>query len=390
MTTSPAARKIQLTFLTRSLDYGGAQRQLITLAKALDQNKFDISILTFYSGQPLERELDESGVRVISLDKKGRWDLFSFARKLIRETKNLQPDVLHSYLDLPNILALWLKRFVPARVVWGVRASAIDLKNYDWLFRLAARTEQMLSRYPDLIIVNSVAAREYQLARGFPPNKLTLIRNGIDTDVFKSDEKARVKLRAEWNISESTQLVGTVGRLDPIKDLPVFLHAASLVKHKLTDVRFACIGPGPAAYLEELKALGRTLGLAKSLIWPGARSDMADVYNALDLLVSCSRGESFPNTIAEAMACGVPCVVTDVGDSAFVVGDCGRVVSPQNVEGLAAEICALLATHGDVHTRRGRVRILENFGVKQLVKLTEEAILSAVTPQPANNSTKGR
>lgn len=371
---------IKLTFLVRSLDYGGAQRQLVTLAKALDQDRFDVTVISFYSGQPLEKELANSGVRFISLEKRGRWDVIAFLPRLIHQVRLIRPDVLHGYLDIPNLLALFIKPFVHARVVWGIRAAEIDLRKYDWLMWLAAQLERIFARFADLIIVNSVAGFERHVAKGLPPRKMVVIPNGIDTDMFKPDRKAETNLRAQWGISEYTKLIGTVGRVDPMKDLPVFLEAAAIVAGKRDDVRFACVGAGPESYLLRLKELANELGIADLLLWTGARADISAVYNALDVFCSSSYGESFPNAIAEAMACGVPGVVTDVGDSASIVGECGIVVSPRNPEALAAGLISSLETDRDETGRKARTRIVEKFGVRQLAERTEKHLLALIQP----------
>jgi glycosyltransferase involved in cell wall biosynthesis len=373
---------IKLTFLVRSLDYGGAQRQLVTLAKGLDKDRFAVTVLCFYSGQPLERELEGGAVQIISLDKRGRWDLLPFLWRLIRQAKRLRPDIMHGYLDIPNLLALFIKRFVHARVVWGVRAAEIELCEYDWLLRLAARLERLCSRFPDLIIVNSVAAFERHLARGFPARKMVLIPNGIDTERFKPDAQARARLRSEWKLSENTTLIGSVGRLDPVKDLPVFLRAAAIVCGKLSDIRVACIGTGPMSYERQLRTLASELGLTERVIWGGARPDVASVYNALDLLVSSSRGESFPNAIAEAMSCGIPCVVTDAGDSGLLVGDCGVVVPIQDPQKLAQGIIHGLALDRNEVGGKARARIVNEFSLEKLAQSTGEALRSLIHQSP--------
>ena len=364
-------RRIRLTFLTRSLDFGGAQRQLATLARSLDKRQFDVSILTFYSGQPLEHELENSGVTLVSLDKRGRWELLTFFNRLVREVRALQPDILHSYLDIPNVLALLVKRFVPTRIVWGVRASSIELQHYDWLFKLAFKLERAMSGYPDLIILNSHAALKYHLSIGFPAQKLKLIPNGIDTETFKPDPEARTTVRREWGVPESAPLIGTVGRLDPVKGIPFFLKAVTLVGKQRAEARFVCIGDGPITYAERLKSISTELGINDKVIWAGARSNMTAAYNALDLLVSSSLGESFPNAVAEAMSCGVPCVVTAAGDSASLVGDCGQVVPVGDPEALVASILSSLDSNRMERGRQSRVRIVENFGLEKLASNTE-------------------
>jgi glycosyltransferase involved in cell wall biosynthesis len=366
---------IKLTFLVRSLDYGGAQRQLVTLARALDKDRFDVTVISFYSGQPLEEELEHSGVRFISLEKRGRWDVLGFLRRLIYQVRVIRPRVVHGYLDIPNLIALFTKPFVHARVVWGIRAVEIDLSRYDWLPRLASQLERIFARFADLIIVNSTAGFEHHLARGFPRQKMVVIPNGIDTELFKPDGEAGAKVRAEWAISEDAKLIGTVGRLDPVKDLPTFLKSAVIVAAKRSDVRFVCVGAGPASYVLRLQELAKDLGLTNLLLWPGARDDISTVYNALDVFCSSSCGESFPNAIAEAMACGVASVVTDVGDSASIVGECGHVVPPRNADALAAGLISSLEERAEIG-RKARSRITENFSVEKMVKLTEESIVS--------------
>jgi glycosyltransferase involved in cell wall biosynthesis len=365
-------------FLVRSLDYGGAQRQLVTLAQALDKDRFDVTVISFYSGQPLEKELDRSAVRFISLAKRGRWDLFVFLRRLIRELRATRPDVVHGYLDIPNLLALFTKPFVHARVVWGIRAVEIDLRQYDWLLRAAAKLERLFARFADLIIVNSVAGFDHHAATGFPAAKMIVVPNGIDTDIFRPDPEAGAKLRAAWGIAEYTKLIGTVGRLDRMKDLPIFLRAAAIVTRERNDVRFVCVGTGPQSYVLKLKELANELGLADRVLWPGARADMTAVYNALAVLVSSSLSESFPNAIGEAMACGVPCVVTDVGDSALIVGECGIVVPPRDPDALAAGLLSTLETDRSEIGPKARTRIVENYSVRKMVRLAEESIVSLV------------
>jgi glycosyltransferase involved in cell wall biosynthesis len=360
-------------FLVRALDYGGAQRQLVTLARALDKEVFDVTVLSFYSGQPLEGELDDSGVTLITLEKQGRWDVIRFFRRLIHQLRLLRPDILHGYLDVPNLLALFLKPLVHARVVWGIRACEIDLRQYDWLFRLAFRLESILSRYPDLIVVNSFAGFQRHVARGFPRQKMVLIPNGIDTVKFKPEPHAGAKLRVSWNVPTGSRIIGTVGRLDLMKDLPVFLQAAARVSSQFDNLRFVCIGSGPAPYVLQLQELAINLGIANKVSWPGAYEDVAAVYNAFDVFCSPSFGEGFPNAIGEALACGVPCVASDVGDSRLLVGDCGVVVPPRDPEALAQGIVQALALDRNEIGREGPTRIAAHFSVQRLARLSEEA-----------------
>ncbi|MEP0854543.1 glycosyltransferase [Trichocoleus sp. DQ-U1] len=363
---------IEIAFLIRSLNYGGAERQLITLVKGLDKKKFNITVLYFYSGGALEKDLQDIGINLICLKKRDRWDVVGFLWRLVSHLKCITPNVLHGFMGTSNLLTIFLKLFFPStKMMWGVRASNVDLSRYDWLSLLIFKLECLFSRFADLIVVNSHAGQAYHLAHGFPANKIVVIPNGIDTELFKPHKEARARVRAEWNIAEDTILIGLVGRLDPLKDHPTFLNAAALLCQERKNLHFVCVGSGLESYANELYRLCEELGISNKVIWAGARADMPAVHNSLDIAASSSYTEGFPNVIGEAMACGVPCVVTDVGDSAWIVGDTGVVVGKQNPEALALGWVACLESDRSVLGLKARARIVENFSVKQLVKQTE-------------------
>lgn len=367
--------KKKIVFLIRNLNYGGAQRQLLTLVKGLDRQCFDITVLYFYSGGPLENDLKDSEIPLICLEKCGRWDIFGFFWRLFQHLKQIQPDVLHGYLNESNLLTIFLKPFFPStQIVWGVRDSNMDLKHYDWLSQLLFYAECFLSRFADLIVANSHAGKSYYQTHGFPANKIVVVPNGIDTERFKPDPKRRAKVRFEWGISEETILIGLVGRLHPMKDHPTFLRAAALLCGQRQDIRFVCAGTGPENYAQQLCQLTSDLGISEKVIWAGARSDMPSVYNALDIACSSSSyGEGFANVIGEAMACGVPCVVTNVGDSAEIVGNKGIVIPPQKPELLKNAINELIENIEISGCKRQDIRqlIVDRFSVLQLVLKTK-------------------
>ena len=149
-------------------------------------------------------------------------------------------------------------------------------------------------------------------------------------------------------------------------------------------MRFVCVGDGTDGYRDELERLGRSLGLGDRVVWAPAQSDMRAVYNALDVFCSSSAGEAFPNVIAEAMACGIPAVVTDVGDSAFILGRPQLVVPPGEPDALAERLAFLLArddaTLAEIRAE-SRDRIVTHFSVPRLIDSTEEALLQLVRPR---------
>ena len=375
----------RLCFLIRQLNTGGAEYQLLSLIRALDKSRYSIVLVTYYPGGQLAEQASEiTGLQVVSLDKQGRWDLLPFFWRLLQTMRSFRPDVLHGYLSTSNLLAVFLKPLLPGtRIVWGVRASSLDLSRYHWRETVVVRLESFCSRFADLIIVNSQAGRDYWAQQGYSSGRMVVVPNGIDIERFFPDPAARQRLRAEWGVPEDVILIGLVGRLDPMKDHPNFLQAAARISQEHAEVRFVCVGAGPRAYQEELEALGGRLGLDHRVIWAGARSDMPAVQNALDIAASSSAfGEGFSNVVGEAMACGIPCVVTDVGDSAWIVGDTGIVVPPREPAALAAAWQQCLAGDRAAAGRKARSRIVENFSVRHLVEKTEQ-LLSEKTPDKA-------
>jgi len=350
----------------------------VILAEGLHQQGHEVTVMVFYAHGSLEEELRESGIPVFDLRKSGRWDVLPFFVRAVRAVWKLKPRVIYGFLGTPNILTAFLKPVFPrARVVWGVRASNVDLNRYDWLSRLSYRIECWLSRFADLIICNSRAGLEYAAAHGFPRGRMTVIPNGIDTERFKPDAAARERIRAEWGIAENEILIGLVARLDPMKDHPTFLRAAAMLTQERADVRFVCIGDGVEPYKSELQRLASELGLDGRLIWAGARHDMPAICNALDIASSpSSYGEGFSNTIAEAMACSVPCVVTDVGDSGLIVGGSGSVVPPTMPDALCEGFRLMLKRFGPDLREATRASIVSRFTNEVMVADTVKALCS--------------
>jgi glycosyltransferase involved in cell wall biosynthesis len=371
---------MKVIFLIRELNYGGAETQLVALAKGLHHLGPSAEVIVFFPDGPQEKELREAGVPVQSLGKSGRWDVIGFLFRLIKAIRQRKPDVLHGYLVVPNILTILLKIISPcSRTVWGVRASNMDLDRYDWSARLLFRIECALSRFADLIIVNSQAGLDYAAAQGFPRRRMLVIPNGIDTERFQPDAKAGCQVRKEWGLRDDLKVIGLVGRLDPMKDHPTFIRAAAHLMEERGDVRFVCVGDGPVSYRRELIRLCEELFVSEYFIFAGALGNMPAIYNLMDVVVSSSSfGEGFSNVIGEAMACNVPCVVTEVGDSRWIVGENGRVVPPKNPKALKLAIEKLLDDI-NFNGNRGekiRQRVVNYFSIPKLVLATETALLS--------------
>lgn len=378
-------RPLRVLFLARKLGIGGSERQLVTLAAALHRRGDEPSVAVFYGDGDLTSELATAGVPVHDLRKGGRWELFGFGARLIATIRAVDPDVVYSYLNVPNALAV-LSRLagIRAKVVWGIRNAGMDWRPYGWVPVIMARTESALSRGAHLLIANSAAGREQWLRQGISAERVVWIPNGIDCERFRPDTELGRTKRIDWGAS-GRPVVGIVARVDPVKDHGTLLRAIALVARRVPDVLLVSIGAGDPQHFEGMRALAARLNIDDRVRWLPAQADLSACYNAMDVCVLTSTSEGFPNVLGEAMACGTPCVATRVGDSERVLGSFGRVVEPRNPDLLAEAIIASLSTddRARVNAAAGaRARVLELFSVDQLTSRTAAALDAVVAGSP--------
>jgi glycosyltransferase involved in cell wall biosynthesis len=374
---------MRVAFVTHSLETGGSERQVAALAKGLAEAGHDIAIVVLRPGGVLETELRDSGVRFVSLGPQD-WYRPSSLRRIASLLRSLQPDVIHPYQSLPNVVMTFLRPFVGSgTLVWGVRDAHVELTRRDPGARALSSVSAVLSRFADLIVVNSEAGRRFHLRRGYPKDKLVVIQNGIDTNQFRPNPVGRARIRQEWNIADDRQLVGLVARLHPVKGHRTFIEAAGILTQRAPSIEFVCVGPDDGPQRSALEELARSCGLQSRLRWSGERADMPAVYAAFDVCCLSSTREAFPNVVAESMACGTPCVVTDVGDAAAIVDGTGTVVASSDPCALANGIESLLSRverEGAELHKSVRARIERHYSVDQLVRRTVR-VLEEATPK---------
>jgi glycosyltransferase involved in cell wall biosynthesis len=292
----------------------------------------------------------------------------------------LKPDILYSFLPEANLAGLIAGRLAKVpQIVWGIRSSNMDTSKCHWLFAVILYAGAWLSRLPDAIVFNSSSGLQHHKSIGYYNSLMTVIPNGIDTAKFKPDKMLGEKVRSQWGVDDEMIIIGLVGRLDPQKDHITFLRAARIFLDYSKDVRFVCVGDAQEPFKSKILNLGNRLGLNEHLIWNQVRMDIPAVYNAMDIVTSSSFGEGFSNVIGEAMACGVPCVVTDVGDSALVVGDTGLVVPINDPEALTDGWRCILKRLNENSTsteNKARARIMLNYNSEILIQKTTKVFLS--------------
>lgn len=370
---------MKICLLAPSLETGGAERQLITLANGLAELGHEVHVALFRMKGALLDELKEEVV-LHDFQKGGSGDIVLFLWKLFHYLNGQQFDCVYSFLGVPNVVCALLKPLLSHTcLVWSVRASNVVLKNYSFLSRASWKIERLLSSMPDMIIANSGAGRTYVCSQGFPVDKMQVVPNGIDTKFFVKDRNLGIAMRKKWGCDEKTLLIGLIGRIDPMKGHNVFLKSAPQVIASFPSARFVCVGEGDSSLLSQLQAASEDLGVSENMVWAGRQDDVPAVYNALDVCCLPSLyGEGFPNVLGEAMSCGVPCVASDVGDASVIVGSAGGVVPPGDVVKLAEGICSLLSKVLSGTCPETAELISGRFSVETMVLKTERLLKSCV------------
>jgi len=363
---------IKIAHIITDLDVGGAEMMLYKLVSRLDQQLFMNMVISLKPTGPLGAKIRSLGIPVFDLGmRKGIISPMGFLRvaKLILSWK---PTIIQTWLYHADLIGFLMAKVTGAgKVVWNIRCSNMDLQHYprltNWTIKLCA----MLSPFPETVITNSYSAKKYHKGLGYNPKKFVVIPNGFDVDIFSSATEARGRLRSQLGVEKDSMLVGLVARYDPMKDHRTFLKAAGKIVERASHVHFVLAGDGIEYKNKELSLLIDKPELKHHVHLLGQRDNISVIVAALDIACSSSYGEGFSNAIGEAMACGVPCVVTDVGDSARIVGETGKVVPPKTPDALANAMIELLALPFEERQALGkaaRERIRKHYSLKKIVR----------------------
>lgn len=383
---------LALTLVITNLATGGAEMMLLKLLQNIDRSRFTPTVVSLVGLGEIGPRIQALGIPVHALGMSRSMPNPLAMLKLVKLLRQLQPDVVHTWMYHADLLGGLAARLAGCdRVIWAIRQSnlsdAVNKRSTLWVVKVCALLSR---RVPSQIISCSQRAKEVHTAVGYAADKLHLIPNGFDLDRFVPDAAARAAVRSELGLAADASLVGLVARFDSQKNHFGFIEAAAQVHAQLPDVHFVLAGTDVDGANAALNAAIAAQGLQAHMHLLGRRDDVPRLMASFDVLASSSHGEAFPNVLGEAMACGVPCVVTDVGDSADIVGTTGRVVAAGDMAGLAQGLVDVLRLPPEQKAQLGtqaRARVAANYEIGHVTRLYE-AFYERVAGAPVRDGIK--
>lgn len=372
---------LRLVHVITGLNPGGAESMCVALALHLRRHghlPWEQVVVSLLPEGPLAAPLRAAGIPVMSCGLRRPVDAPGALCRLARLLRRLQPQVIQSWMyhaDFMASLALRLPTVAfsvprPA-LVWGLHNGSLDPavvpRATRWVVRTLARWSP---RVPDAVVSCAETARAVHAAAGYRPRRWEVIPNGLDTHRFRPDPSLRQAARQAWNLPPDVPVLGLAARAHPVKDLPTFVGAVARLARQRPEVRCVCCGQGVDGNNENLVRMLREADVLERCLLLGLERDMPRFWNGVDVAVSSSRGEALPLGLAEALACGVPVAATDVGDTARLVGDCGRLVPPGHAAALA-EAMAWTLDHAPALRQPARERVLAAFSLEACARRYE-------------------
>lgn len=368
---------MNISIIITGLSTGGAEMMLLRLLERIDRSRFSFHVFSLTNLGEIGPRIQALGIPVEAIGMSRHVPNPFAVTTLARRLRAAKTDLVHTWLYHADLLGSLAARLAGVRTIaWCIRNNDLDRGKSKFATRLVVRVNVFVSRWlPTGILSCAEAARDVHVALGYAADKMEVIPNGFDLSRFRPDAATRISVRDELHLSADTPLIGIVGRFDPQKNHAGFLEAAALLLRSRPDTHFLLVGAGMDMHNDVLAAVARRAGVVDAAHWLGRRDDIPRLMASLDVLASSSFSEAFPNVLGEAMACGVPCAVTDVGDSAAIVGDTGRIVRSGDMPALAAAMGDLLALEPAQRValgRQARMRVEEHFEIGRIARRYED------------------
>ena len=354
--------KKSVIHIITGLGSGGAERSLFSLLSGPCGTAFRHTVVSLTSDGTYGAKLRDFGIPVTSLDlKRMPWKLLSLPSFIRLQNA----DIVQGWMYHGN-LAAFFSSSRDVRLLWNVRHGLEDIYREKQTSKWVIQANAMISARADKVIFNAEVSRKQHIAIGFSQANTQVIANGFDTNLFRFRASGRARIRKECNINDDALVVGHLGRFHPIKDHDTFLTAGRELLTSIPQTHLLLAGSGVEISSPFFRDnIPESLRTRVHLL--GDRGDIPDILSAMDVFVQSSKAEGFPNVLGEAMSAGRACVATDVGDSALVLGDAGRIVASRNPSMLERSIRDIL-TDPDYRAALGelaRAKVLREFPIER-------------------------
>lgn len=335
---------MKIIHIITDLSTGGAQRALYNVLAGGLATRYDSAVISLRDIGTFGQRIKALGVPIYTLDIRGGVPGLLALHRLRCVVREFRPDVVQGWMYHGNIAANVARHMMPERpaVTWNIRHSLYSLDGEKKLTRLVIRAGRRLSFKADGILYNSRISKEQHETFGFDRSKSQVISNGFDLDNIGNNPSIATKIRSEFSIPKDAPVIGHVARYHPMKDHASFLRTAKRIAEVCAKAHFLVIGRDVSLDNPALEGI-IPLAMSNRFHFTGERSDAQELMRAMDILcLSSAWGEAFPNVIGEAMARGVPCVATDVGDSRLIIGKTGIIVPPKDSDALFHGLMTML------------------------------------------------
>jgi len=362
--------------IINDLATGGSEMMLYRLLSQMDRRICEPVVLSLIKDGALRERIEALNVQVFSADMDAPLPSLAAIRRLMKLARQIKPDLIQGWMYHGSLAAQFVRsRSRPKpRVLWGICNSFSAERNEKRATAALIKLGAVMSNRPDGIVYVSHANRAQHETLGYKNANSCVIPNGFDTTLFAPSSAMRAEVRNELCVADNVVLIGMIGRFHPAKDHSNFLRAAALLIRDYKNVRFVLCGKGVDSHNSSINALVNELGISEKLLLLGERQDIPRILSALDVASSSSSNEAFPNVVGEAMSCGVPCVATNVGDVAWLLGETGIIAPPRNSEAIAQGLEKLIEIGPEgrrVLGEAARTRIIDHFSIESVAKRYE-------------------
>jgi glycosyltransferase involved in cell wall biosynthesis len=358
-------------FVITGLRIGGAQNALFNLLDGGLADMLEVHIVSLKRETEIGARYRESEYPTTYLEIENLWSLLLGLWRLKTLIKVFKPQVIQGWMYHGNLAATLAVILSGSRaaLIWNIRQSLADVKKEKLGTRSVIRICQLLSSLPNAILNNSNTSVSQHVKIGFKSSGFKVIPNGIDTARFSPSKSQRKQWREKVGIMEDEFVVGHLARSHPMKDHRLFVDSANIVATRFPSVKFVMAGSGVVTGSSLLECCSQSERNRFLLL--GEQTDVPGICNMIDLFcLSSAWGEGFPNVVGEAMATECVCVVTDVGDSNYLVDDTGVVVSPGDSQAMSDAIISIIELKASERSQLGqkaRARIVEEFELSKIV-----------------------